>query len=113
MNTIKRGKQPLPIDKYIKDLSEESKKYLTFKNTASHSIKRLEYAFEQVRILQHNQDINILNKIGVDIDDILICHAHIYELSNLLRDSLENLADEIKKCKTSYIKKINTQEHDK
>ena len=44
MNTIKRGKQPLPIDKYIKDLSEESKKYLTFKNTASHSIKRLEYA---------------------------------------------------------------------
>jgi len=69
--------------------------------------------FEQVRILQHNQDINILNKIGVDIDDILICHAHIYELSNLLRDSLENLADEIKKCKTSYIKKINTQEHDK
>ena len=64
MDKPKRGRISLEVDKYLKDLKEESKNYLIYKNYSSYSIKRVE---DTLRNLKANVSFSFL--IDEDIED--------------------------------------------
>lgn len=72
-----RGRQPLEIDNYLKELSIESKLYLQYKNSSSASIKRLENSLAKM-----NNDVSFCFFIVQEIIDNKIFKWYIEWESN-------------------------------